>query len=610
MARVKITKTPGAKIKPLYKQDPKTFSLDTGYPILQVEKEGGEFRTQYPEADPEDAVLEAEKGEQLLTPEMENYYIGGKKHSQGGTLIDTDPGSFIFSDDKLLRIKGDILSEFGINPDSKSSKKGFTPAEIAKRYPTNKLLDKIRNQDSDKLDKDTAALGLEGMKKKLARLAFVQESLKGFPEGVPELGSQDDQEPGNNPQMKRGGMVKAQWGGYSNLWNFLNKNKQPEEQIKYQGSYIRKPLSTMKNDPDWRTNWVWDPDMLDWRADPGQLPGRWMQGVTVSTSYKNPRVNQSRKSGVDSLDPVVGNVPTSGSGLSGSNFNTPSGIGNKSQPLNTYGNQNSDTGYGHIDYINMAAPFAVPLKKYPPIRQNINAEQLQFNPLDFEAQRQAIKGQVSQAQEANDVFSGPSSIASSRNAQLFGQSLDPLNQSFMTEFNANQSGRSQIEGQNAQLRQQANLFNAQSDQQYNTQNALTNENYDNEKRLRLQQFLKGLNVAERNRQVRNAGNTINQDFMVTANGQILRKPQSYNPDRQFARITGSSGGGQGYTFDQFKASLPQDVVSSATPLQLWQQYQQSMSATYRGTDVQGISVSSRNPGLIPQPYEYSTLPGR
>ena len=50
----------------------------------------------------EDATLEAEKGETMLTnlskegiPEF--YQIKGKPHSQGGTPLKATPGSFIFS---------------------------------------------------------------------------------------------------------------------------------------------------------------------------------------------------------------------------------------------------------------------------------------------------------------------------------------------------------------------------------------------------------------------------------------------------------------------------------------------------------------------------------
>lgn len=594
MAKVKITKTPGANIRPLYQQNPKTFALDTGGAVFMDKGDEGDFRTQYPEADRDEANIEVEQGENILTPDMENYSIGGKKHSQGGTPIKADPGSFIFSNDKSLKITGDILNEFGINPDTKKGRKGFTPAQIAKKYPTNKLLDLIRSKDSNKMDTDTAALSLDGMKKKLSKLAFVQESMKGFPNGIPDVAEPEQ------PEMKRGGLVKAQDG----------------TEVPYQGGHNWRPRKydqvTGKYSLNHPENWWYDPAQGKWivRANvTAKYPPKKPDGSSTSTGTADlteatPKIIIPKPPG--SINP--GAAAGIAEGISA--VNPYASNGQSSGDPTVYSDPSYDTGYGAIDYVNMAAPFGVPIKKYSPIRTNVNAQHLAFNPIDLEAQRQSIKGQVGTAQEANNLLSPSASMASSRNAQLLGQGLDPLNQSFMTEFNTNQAARTQIEGQNAQFRQQTDLANAAADDQYNARNALTNENYDNERRLRLQQFLKGLNTAEKNRQVRNAGNVINQDFMITANGAIVRKPSSYDPARQFARITGgsSSGGGQTMSFEQYKSALPPDVQANATPWDLWKAYQSQMSATYRGKDAQGIIVSSRNPGIIPQPFDYSTLP--
>lgn len=617
MKKVTIKSTPGSNIRPLYQQNKQTFALDTAPPFdLDKGKEEEEFRNQYPEAEEGEENVEVEAGERILTPELENYSVGGEKHSKGGTKVKLDPGTFIYSNDKSLKIKGDILNEFGIDPESKLGKKGYTPAEIAKKYPTNKLLHLLRSKNSDKLDQDTAALNLDGAKRKLAKLAFLQESMKGFPNGIPSIA-----DPEQNVEAEETGIAipKAQMGFETTGVGSTVKRKP------WQGGYNWRPR-------DMRTGKLIRPEDWWWDAE----TGKWMPNANVKASYKKKTATNTVPRGAGSgnnVAPSTGGVApgafqfpytkvntgdpqmsTPGNEILYNGSGSPNIAGNNGAGSDTiprtYSDSQYSTGYGDIDFVNMSAPFMTGLRKFDPVRINVGAENLDFNPLDLEAQRQAIKGQVRTAQDANAVFSGSASQASARNSQLFGQSLDPINQSFMTEFNANQAGRTQVEGQNAQFRQQATLANANADDQYNVRSATANESLIAEKRLRLNSFLKGLNTAERNRQIRDAGNVINQDFMITANGAIVRKASSMDPERQFQRITGMSGNSQPImTFDQYKASLPPDVVAGTNPWQLWQEYQQQNSASYRARTANNVTVSSRNPGLVPQtPYDYSTYP--
>lgn len=608
MARIKIKGMPkGNVVKPLWQQNPKTYGLDTTRTSISQKDTKNKVRTQFPEADEEDATIEAEKGERILTPDMENFSIGGKKHSQGGTPLEAEPGSFIFSNDKSLRIKGDILNEFGINPDAPSSKKGFTPAEIAKRYPTNKLLDLIRSKDSGDLEKDTAALSLSSMKNKLNRLAFVQESLKGFPTGIPEIGGGED-EPMEQETMKKGGAIKLKKAQLGQIVGGLGSGIGGTSQSGSSG--VVKGIGTNIGIPPYQGLHEWPTRSKkfrkqDWYYDP--VTKKWIVNATVYSHPKADRIDVPKPD----LTVHPGDVPPDGE--EGTPVVKGSPVADVGPRFNNFGDiptmyqdRNTDTGYGDIDFVNMAAPFAVPLRKYSPIRGHIQNQSLEFNPVDFEAQRQSIKGQVASAQTANNILAGTGSAASARNAELFGQSLDPLNQSFMTEFNANQAARMQVNAENAQFRNQTASINAQMDAQYNAQSAAANQSYDDEKRFRLNQFLKGLNNAEKNRQIRNAGNVINQDFMVTANGQIVRKPSSMDPNRQFARLTGQSGTSSatpGMSFEEFKNTLPESL-RSADDKWLYDKWQNAIYATYKGRDAYGNDVTARNPGLITSPYNY------
>lgn len=135
------------------------------------------------------AKLEAEKNERAFTnllgdgiPEL--YNIGGNRHSSGGTDLNLPEKSFIFSDFKDMKIKdNDILSQFNLKP----KKGGYTPADIAKKYDINKYKEILLDPDSTPLERDTAKSMIENYTQELGKLALVQESMKGFKDGIPMI---------------------------------------------------------------------------------------------------------------------------------------------------------------------------------------------------------------------------------------------------------------------------------------------------------------------------------------------------------------------------------------------------------------------------------------
>jgi hypothetical protein len=83
-----------------------------------------------------------------------------------------------------MRIKDEAsLAKFGLLP----RKEGWTPAEIAKKYDINKYKAILEDESSDEMMKNTAQLMVKNYQKKLAELALIQESIKGFPQGIPEM---------------------------------------------------------------------------------------------------------------------------------------------------------------------------------------------------------------------------------------------------------------------------------------------------------------------------------------------------------------------------------------------------------------------------------------
>jgi len=157
------------------------------------------------------ANLEAEKGEVIATQDKGDlalFTIGGKRHSEGGTPMRRPAGDFIWSDTKKMKIKDeDILKEFGAS-------KAATPAKLAKKFlDTNDYRAILDDPKSDDMAKKTAAMMLEKNKEKLARLAFVQEEMKGFPQGIPGI-AQDYAASIGVPMAQYGGVMlpKAQDG--------------------------------------------------------------------------------------------------------------------------------------------------------------------------------------------------------------------------------------------------------------------------------------------------------------------------------------------------------------------------------------------------------------
>ena len=134
----------------------------------------------------EQANLEAEKDEEVVLPNYNGlsakFRVGGKRHSEGGTPLNLPDDSFVFSDTPAMKIKDpDILKEFGKAP----KKGGYTPAEIASSYDMTKFRKVLADPNSDSIQRDTAEQMIGNYNIILGKLALAQESIKGFPQGIP-----------------------------------------------------------------------------------------------------------------------------------------------------------------------------------------------------------------------------------------------------------------------------------------------------------------------------------------------------------------------------------------------------------------------------------------
>jgi hypothetical protein len=195
MARVKIKKLPKAlsgleiKMQPgLYGTNGnRQFTLSTQVNSQKFAQQPTEVRNTLQPVPRNEANLEAEKGETAVVNidgMPAHFKIGGKRHSQGGTPLNLPDNSFIFSDTAKMKIKDPIiLAQFGMS----MKKGGYTPAEIAKKYDINKYRQVLADPNTEDVERKTAELMISNYNMKLAKLGLAQESMKGFPQGIPVM---------------------------------------------------------------------------------------------------------------------------------------------------------------------------------------------------------------------------------------------------------------------------------------------------------------------------------------------------------------------------------------------------------------------------------------
>jgi hypothetical protein len=168
----------------------------------------------------EEANIEVEGGETVVGDVnrdgfLEHMTFTGKRHSEGGMPVNIPEGSFIFSDTKKLKIKDkDVLEKvFGLS----YKKEGYTPAEIAKRYQINNFIQDLKDPEADAITKRSATQMLDNNMQKLGMLALVQESMKGFPDGVPAIAESvmaglQGEPTEQSSEMRKGGKVYQSGG--------------------------------------------------------------------------------------------------------------------------------------------------------------------------------------------------------------------------------------------------------------------------------------------------------------------------------------------------------------------------------------------------------------
>lgn len=132
----------------------------------------------------EKANIEAEKNEVLLTFKptgLAMHSIKGKSHSKGGTPLNVEEGSFIFSNDKSMSLTKEEIETYDLGKFLKGGSIKNTPASVLKRTVdlkhNNKMIDYLANS-TNFAEKTTAMKMLEKYQKVAGSIAALQEARK------------------------------------------------------------------------------------------------------------------------------------------------------------------------------------------------------------------------------------------------------------------------------------------------------------------------------------------------------------------------------------------------------------------------------------------------
>jgi len=228
--------------------------------------------------------VEVESGEVILTPEGLSDTVMGKKHSEGGEVMNLPPDSRVFSD--KLKVE------------TPKGKKSYS--DLAKPFETKKNFDMLNSKKGDDIQKVTADMMIKFKNQKLDELFQVQENnkLNGLHSKAIQNSTIEEY------KMKYGGLTKAQNG--NEVWNpqtfktpegintptniSLNKNPLTNwEQYRDQWEKIAQESGQLKKGERFKATKDMQEFMYDWALDnnPSLLQDMWKTyGVTNKDEKK------------------------------------------------------------------------------------------------------------------------------------------------------------------------------------------------------------------------------------------------------------------------------------------------------------------------------------
>lgn len=438
--------------------------------------------------DREDANVEVEKGELVLKPDLSAIYKAyGKPHTKGGTPVNLEAGSFIFSHDKSLALNKEDhdLLELKKGGTFKASKN--TPAEVLKRNIDvkhyNKMSATIQNPYKDDIAKNTAMLMLGKYQESIGKIAYAQEEKKGFPTNVPDFArdsapiyddkvkedinqQQQYMKYGGNtlPSFQPGGRIpgingdyrNGQWFYYSSFFPNPNTNQGQDSRYgRYEnGKWIQYSAANEVDEP---VNQSLNPFISQYtppqKKYPFNPPQGWrdLQGKTYDEWRSKP----------DNITEYSNKIET------------PNINGTPEQPFGF------DTKLNWVDKMNIgnAAYNSLNINRYMPMRSQIRTSPIRLERYDPQGAINQANQAMYDAYSANKVLNPY--LAAVQNQSIAGRQLGALNQ-IRAQYDQmnNQVGNQEIMA-NAQAAQQNAMQNAGFDQQYYKETIEGAKNFDN-----------------------------------------------------------------------------------------------------------------------------------
>jgi hypothetical protein len=228
----------------LYRNERFVLGQDTS------KEDEGSARNVYPEVDREDATIEAEKGELIITPGMERLMkIGGKKHSKGGTPIYAQGGEYVVSD--YITGPDMIKDALGFESGTKKKKENTWAKLLQKKvdpkdYNRNmEIMEQAAaGKEVDPFELATAKNRIPDYQKYISKAALGNELSKAFvgkPFEIPQVGmpAMEALMGPSRAEAQDNPMMEMRYGG---LTQYKDGDPIPTEKIKKDqlDSYIKK----------------------------------------------------------------------------------------------------------------------------------------------------------------------------------------------------------------------------------------------------------------------------------------------------------------------------------------------------------------------------------
>lgn len=443
----------------------------------------------------ERANVEIEKDEIVLQPDMSALFkANGKKHSGGGIDVMLRPNSFIFSDDKSLKITKDENDLFEFKKGGKF--KDTTPANVVKKNVDmehyNRLVSILSDPKKDDLSKRSSALMLDKYTKTLGQVAYLQEMKKNFPDGIPPFA--EGTAPVSDPQLKSdimenkqyvkyGGKIlpKAQLGDWWKPLNNYEKNipagsRMDEGSEQVIGGKIYKVVNNK---------------LIDTTQSRFNLP------TVVLNSSRGKQIKKIELSGVEPLKDNISKIPIKDikireSIIPRTPFDTPL------PPLSNPTPTNIDAGDGTISADWEFTPYqkesqaynlfkALNVKRYMPYRSHMNASYLDpalVNPEQAIGDMQnAYNQNIRAAENLNPI------LRNAQNQDSYGQLLDKMPGVRSQYDNQNAGILNNARQNNNQIKNNETQTNLGFDQKYYQEEVTGRANSDNMKNYLGDQYM-------------------------------------------------------------------------------------------------------------------------